>query len=76
MQLLRTTLGKAFTAIQQARFNASGLAGGVVNAAVDRLTGNDLLGDIAGGFAASALGDIPALQRPLLIPPVQTEPRP
>ena len=60
----------------QARFNAAGIAGGIVNAAVDRLTGNDLLGDIAGGFAASALGDIPALQRPLLIPPVQTEPRP
>jgi len=38
----------------QARFNAAGLAGGIVNAAVDRLTGNDFLGDVAG--AATALG--------------------
>ena len=60
----------------QARFNAAGLAGGIVDAAVDRLTGNDLLGDIAGGFAAAALGDIPAVQRIPLIPPVQPEPRP
>ena len=60
----------------QARFNAAGLAAGVVNAAVDRLTGNDLLGDIAGGFAAAALGDIPAVQRIPLIPPIQPEPRP
>ena len=65
-----------YTATQQARFNAAGLAGGIVNAAVDRLTGNDLLGDIAGGFAAAALGDIPAVQRIPLIPPVQPEPRP
>ena len=36
----------------QARFNAAGLAAGVVNAAVDRLTGNDALGDLAGGLAA------------------------
>ena len=50
-----TTLGKAFTAIQQARFNAAGLAGGIVNAAVDRLTGNDLLGDVAGGLVQEAL---------------------
>jgi hypothetical protein len=60
----------------QARFNAAGLAGGIVNAAVDRLTGNDFLGDVAGGFAAAALGDIPAVQRIPLIPPVQSEPRP
>ena len=60
----------------QARFNAAGIAGGIVNAAVDRLTGNDLLGDIAGGFAAAALGDIPAVQRIPLIPPVQAPPRP
>ena len=59
----------------QARFNAAGIAGGFVNSVVDNLTGNDFLGDVAGGFAA-ALGDIPALQRPLLIPPVQPEPRP
>ena len=38
----------------QARFNAAGLVGGIVNAAVDRLTGNDFLGDVAG--AAAALG--------------------
>ena len=36
----------------QARFNAAGLAAGVVNTAVDRLTGNDALGDLAGGLAA------------------------
>jgi len=47
-----TTLGQAFTAIQQARFNTSGLVGGIVDAAVDRLTGNDALGDLAGGLTA------------------------
>ena len=41
----------------QARFNAAGIAGGIVNAAVDRLTGNDLLGDIAGGLANQAIRD-------------------
>ena len=50
-----TTLGQAFTAIQQARFNASGLAAGIVDAAVDRLTGNDFLGDVAGGLVQEAL---------------------
>ena len=39
---------------QQARFNAAGLAAGIVDAAVDRLTGNDFLGDVAG--AATAIG--------------------
>ena len=48
-----TTLGQAFTATQQARFNLAGFAGGVVNAAVDRLTGNDALGDLAGGLTAA-----------------------
>ena len=38
-------------AVQQAKFNAGGLVGGLVNAGVDRLTGNDVLGDIAGGVA-------------------------
>ena len=38
-------------AVQQAKFNAGGLVGGLVNAGVDRLTGNDILGDIAGGVA-------------------------
>ena len=51
-----TTLGQAFTAPQQARFNAAGLAGGIVDAAVDRFTGNDFLGDVAGGLAAEFLG--------------------
>ena len=37
--------------LQQANFNAGGIVGGLVNAGVDRLTGNDLLGDIAGGVA-------------------------
>ena len=50
-----TTLGQAFTAIQQARFNASGLAAGIVDAAVDRLTGNDFLGDVAGELVQEAL---------------------
>ena len=60
----------------QARFNAAGLVGGIVNAAVDRLTGNDFLGDVAGGFAAAALGDIPAVQQIPLIPPALPESRP
>ena len=60
----------------QAKFNAAGFLGGLVNAAVDNLTGNDLLGDIAGGFAAAAMGDIPAVQRIPLIPPVIAPPRP
>tara|TARA_B100000700_G_scaffold15575_1_gene15330 strand:- start:754 stop:1575 length:822 start_codon:yes stop_codon:yes gene_type:complete len=60
----------------QARFNAAGLVGGIVNSAVDRLTGNDLLGDIAGGFAEAALGDIPYVAPPDLMPPFQTPPRP
>ena len=47
-----TTLGQAFTAVQQARFNVSGLAGGIVDDVVDRLTGNDALGDLAGGLTA------------------------
>ena len=33
----------------EAAANAGGIFGGLVNAGVDRLTGNDLLGDIAGG---------------------------
>ena len=49
------TLGQAFTAVQQARFNSSGLAAGIVDAAVDRLTGNDFLGDVAGELVQEAL---------------------
>ena len=60
----------------QARFNVAGLVGGIVDAAVDRLTGNDLLGDIAGGFAAAALGDIPYAAPAELIPPFISPPRP
>ena len=40
----------------QARFNAAGLAAGIVNAGVDRLTGNDFLGDVAGAVVGDALG--------------------
>ena len=39
----------------QAKFNAAGFLGGLVNAAVDNLTGNDLLGDIAGGITSGLL---------------------
>ena len=51
-----TSLGQAFTAAQQAGFNAAGFAGGVVNNVVDNLTGSDFLGDLAGGLAAEFLG--------------------
>jgi len=40
----------------QAKFNAAGFVGGMVNAAVDRFTGNDLLGDVAGAVAGTVLG--------------------
>ena len=39
----------------QARFNAAGLAAGIVDAAVDRLTGNDFLGDVAGAALGIAV---------------------
>ena len=48
-----TTLGQAFTATQQAGFNAAGFAGGVVDTIVDNITGNDALGDFAGGLTAA-----------------------
>ena len=38
----------------QAKFNAAGFAGAIVNNIVDNMTGNDFLGDVAG--AATALG--------------------
>ena len=38
----------------QAKFNAAGFAGAMVNNIVDNMTGNDFLGDVAG--AATALG--------------------
>ena len=44
---------------QQSQFNAAGflgyLGGGLVDSVVDRVTGSDLLGDIAGGFANRAI---------------------
>ena len=40
----------------QAKFNAAGFIGGMVNAAVDRFTGNDALGDLAGAAAGAVLG--------------------
>ena len=44
---------------QQSKFNAAGflgnLGGGLVDSVVDRVTGSDLLGDIAGGFANRAI---------------------
>jgi len=39
----------------QANFNAASFAGGLANMAVDRLTGNDLIGDIAGGAVEALL---------------------
>jgi hypothetical protein len=48
--------------IQQAQQNsvnilpAADIAGGLVNSAVDRLTGNDFLGDVAGGLTAGFWG--------------------
>ena len=46
---------------QMSQFNAAGflgnLGGGVVDNVVDRVTGSDLLGDIAGGFANQAIRD-------------------
>ena len=38
-----------------AQFNAASFVGGLVDRAVDRLTGNDFLGDFAGGLAGSLL---------------------
>ena len=40
----------------QARFNAAGISAGLVDAAVDRFTGNDFLGDVAGAVAGTVLG--------------------
>jgi len=46
---------------QMSQFNAAGflgnLGGGLVDNIVDRVTGSDLLGDIAGGFANQAIRD-------------------
>ena len=60
--LTKTELGTTFNPFQQAQFNAagflSGTAANLVDSAVDRLTGNDLLGDIAGGFAGRAVRNL------------------
>ena len=50
--------GQTFNPFQQAVFNKNGLtnlAARVADQAVDRLTGNDFLGDIAGGLAGRAV---------------------
>ena len=41
--------------IGQSGFNMASFAGGLANMAVDRLTGNDLIGDIAGGAVEALL---------------------
>ena len=56
--LYRTAAYSQQDPFAQSQFNSSGLAGfagGLVNSAVDRLTGSDLLGDIAGGLVQESL---------------------
>ena len=56
--LYKTTTYSQQDPFTQSQFNSGGLsgfAGGLVDSAVDRLTGNDLLGDIAGGLVQEAL---------------------
>ena len=48
-----TPKGSTPTATQQAGFNAAGFAGGIVDTIVDNITGNDALGDFAGGLTAA-----------------------
>ena len=53
--------GPPFNPFQQAMFNKNGLsnlAARVADQAVDRLTGNDFLGDIAGGLAGRAVRNL------------------
>lgn len=55
----------------QAAFNSGGLAGfagGIVNSLVDKATGNDFLGDLAGGIVGEAIA--PTTITPKLIPAV------
>ena len=52
--LYRTAAYSQQDPFAQSQFNVAGIAGGIVDAAVDRLTGNDFLGDVAG--AATAIG--------------------
>ena len=56
------TGGGVFNPFQQSQFNAGGFlsntAGNLVDSVVDRVTGNDFVGDVAGGFAAQAVGNL------------------
>ena len=54
--------GGGYNPFQQSRFNAagflSGAAANLVDSAVDRATGSDMLGDIAGGLAGRAVRNL------------------
>ena len=54
--------GPVYDPFQQSQFNAagflSGIAANLVDSAVDKATGSDLLGDIAGGFAGKAVQNL------------------
>ena len=56
------TGGGVFDPFQQSQFNAGGFlsntAGNLVDSVVDRITGNDFVGDVAGGFAAQAVRNL------------------
>ena len=56
------TGGGVFDPFQQSQFNAGGFlsntAANVVNSAVDRITGSDFLGDVAGNFAGQAVRNL------------------
>ena len=51
-----------FNPFQQSQFNAGGFlsntAGNLVDSVVDSVTGNDFVGDVAGGFAAQAVRNL------------------
>ena len=54
----KTVIGDPF---QQAAFNSNGLsnlAATVADNVIDRITGNDFLGDVAGGLARRAVGNL------------------
>ena len=56
------TGGGVFNPFKQSQFNAGGFlsntAGNLVDSVVDRITGNDFVGDVAGGFAAQAVRNL------------------
>ena len=56
------TGGGVFNPFQQSQFNAGGFlsntAANVVNSAVDRITGNDFVGDVAGGIVGQAVQNL------------------